>query len=196
MTDSKKPDVEEQGVADFQASLVKKLQNDLTASRQTQDDITRGSRLYWQRVQAVHDVVLHLLEAETLEMGLALVDSDVARLLGLEATALFMNRVADAVLDHRHSLIPSIPSAFTGALLQRDSFLVQEMALIEMLFPREAGVVGEVLVLPLQAGGAQGLLALAARGAGFFEETAREPYVFLARALARRVVAWLKNLKR
>lgn len=182
---------EENGISDFQASLVKKLQGDLTFARQTQDDITKGSRLYWQRVQAVHEAVLLVLEAQTLESGLTVLTEECARLLGADAVALFLTRAHAPVLAHRAAQLPTVP-AFLQAVF--DHKLLYDRSFIAQLFVHEHDLISHVLCLGLTVDERHGVLALAARDAGRFEDgQAQEPFIFFARCLERRMGAWLKN---
>lgn len=177
-------------VASFHASLVKKLQSEIVEARKAQEDITKGSRLYWQRVQAVHQAVLLLMDAQDLPNGLTLLQEDVARLLGVDALELFTGNAQDAVISHQLTQCKRLPGAFAGEA--RDCFVLHDAARIESLFPQEGALMHSVLCLPLPCEGLQAMLALAVRGGTLFENgLALEPYVFLASCLARKIKRWL-----
>src|ERR1700754_3760995 len=99
----------EDDVLDFQAGLMRKLKSDLTDSKQILDDIVKGSRIYWQRVQAVHQAVLLMMEAEDLKQAIALLQDDVSRLLGMDAIQLFLQRGEGEVVGHCALLLKPIP---------------------------------------------------------------------------------------
>ncbi|MBI3418602.1 MAG: hypothetical protein HY053_00505, partial [Proteobacteria bacterium] len=102
----------EDDVLDFQAGLMRKLRTELTDSKQILDDIVKGSRIYWQRVQAVHQAALVLMEAEDLKQAITLLQDEVARLLGMDAVQLFLERGQGEVVSHAALLLKPIPPAF------------------------------------------------------------------------------------
>lgn len=186
------PNNNEDDVLDFNAGLLRKLKTDLTDSKQILDDIVKGSRIYWQRVQAVHQAVLLLMEAEDLKQAITLLQEDVARLLGMDTVQLFLQRAESEVVGHTALLLKPIPKSFIS-MLEQKAFVLREAESASMLFPAtNNGPVESAAGIPLAIGNLRGLLALGCRGESHFGSgQALEPYVFLARVIERMGKAWL-----
>jgi uncharacterized protein YigA (DUF484 family) len=181
----------EDEVLDFQAGLVKKLKTELTDSRQILDDIVKGSRIYWQRVQAVHQASLIMMEADDLKQAIALLQEDVARLLGMDAVQLFLQRGEGEVVGHAALLLKPVPNAFLGMLDQK-AFVLREAESATLMFPGNTGPVTSAAGIPLEIEGQIGLLGLGSRGeSNFGSGQALEPYAFLARVIERMGRIWL-----
>ncbi len=182
----------EDEILDFQAGLVKKLRGDLTDSRQTLDDIIKGSRIYWQRVQAVHQAALLLMEAEDLKQAITVLQDEVARLLGMDAIQLFMNRGASEVVGHAALLLKPIPVAVTP-MLEQKAFVLREAESAALLFSSgSSGPIESAAGIPLKLEGLAGLLALGSRSeSNFGSGQALEPYVFLGQVIERMARLWL-----
>jgi uncharacterized protein YigA (DUF484 family) len=175
MTDSS----DKSDIVDFQPSLVRKLQNDLVSALQTQDDITKGSRIYWQRVHAVHQAVLFLLEARSFNVLVNALQDEVCILLGFDSLRLYLSKPQNSAAPH--FLARPVPSCFSG-LKDKESFLVTDPAQLELLFPDEGGMLAVALALPLPSG----LMVLASRDETRFDAGAvYEPYIFLAHVVER-----------
>lgn len=177
----------------FDTSLVKKLQGELGAARDEREEIIRGSRLYWQRVQAVHEAALLLLDATGLADMQTLLSEDISCLLGFDCALLLFERLGS---DGPASLSPvfrAIPSALAGdAFMAQDVAVVEDMPLLQALFPELSGLLAFALCLPLKAGARRGLLVLGQRNAQYLSVgQALEPYVFLARVVERLGRKWL-----
>lgn len=172
---------------DFNASLVKKLQSDLSNALQTRDDITKGSRSYWQRVHCVHEAVLALLEAASLKELIVKLQNECAHALGLEAVQLHLcSKAGVPILP----LAPPVPASLKN--LQKEMLLVDE-AMLASLFDSQGGGVAAAMALPLMGETFQGLLLLGAREAARFEPgQPNEPYMFLAHVIERLVASCLK----
>ncbi len=178
-------------VLDFQAGLVRKLKSELSDSRQTLDDIIRGSRVYWQRVQSVHQAALLLMEARDLKQALAFLQNDVARLLGMECVQLFLARGAGDVVAHSALLLRPPPPSFAG-LMEQPSFILQDAESCALLFGGGVGPIASATCLVMDMGGQKGLLALGSRhDSGFGSGQALEPYLFLAGVIERMGPRWL-----
>lgn len=175
------------GPVDFNASLVKKLQSDLSSALQTRDDITKGSRSYWQRVHSVHEAVLALLEASSLKELIAKLQNECAHALGMEAVQLLLCSKAGAPIL---PLAPPVPLSLKN--LQKET-VVADDALLVNLFESQGGGVAAAMALPLAGETFQGVLLLGARDATRFEAgQANEPFLFLAHVIERLVASCLK----
>ncbi len=173
---------ERDDIADFNTSLVKKLREELNASQRTQDDITKGSRMYWQRVHAVHQAVLLLLETRDVQKMTAALHDEVPHVLGFDVVQLFLT--ADSKTPSM--LAKPMPQGFG---VSKEAQLETAPERIEILFPGHGEIAG-ALCLPLSREGFKGLLALGSRDEARFDSgVAYEPYVFLARAIERLVAA-------
>lgn len=180
-----KPDKPTGEIMPFHHRLVEKLQDDLRAARHSQDDALKGSRLYWQRVQAVHGLVLLLLDTESLAHCVGLLQEDAPRLLGLPAAQLFIAALpAEGVIPHQLTALKRLPASCSW---REESFMVEDSVRLASLFPRQE--IGAVLALPFAVNGVQAVLALAADNGSFF--SLREPFQFLVACVARKVRGWL-----
>lgn len=175
-------DDKKEEIVDFRQSLVKKLQSDLNDALTTQDEITKGSRIYWQRVHAVHQAVTRLLEAENLRDMHSCLQEDVAALLGFDAIQLFAAKSADGAAPLMF-LRPPPPVKLPR---DKEAFVIDAPLAIEPLFGDHGGTVKVGLGLPLAGEGFHGLLLLGSRDENRFDAgLAYEPYIFLARVIER-----------
>lgn len=176
----------------FDTSLVKKLQGELTSAKEEREEIIRGSRLYWQRVQSVHQAALLLLESKGLDDALSLLQEDVARLLGFDAVALMYERLAADKTASLSALFRVFPAHMAkDDFFEHDIALIEDMGVLQILFPENAGILAFALCLPLKTGARRGVLVLGQRDAQYLSVgQALEPYVFLARVLERLAKAW------
>jgi hypothetical protein len=186
----RKNDDSKDDVVRFDAGLIKKLRGDLSAATQDREEIINGSRLYWQRVQAVHEAVLLLMEAGQLEQAHSVLQEDVARLLGFDAVTVIFERLAsDAVGPHSALLRPVPPLPGREA---QDVVVVEAGDILQTLLPEQSEQMAFALCLPLMAGERRGLLVMANRNPQYLSAgMALEPYVFLARSLSRLGKTWL-----
>lgn len=174
-------DEKKEDVVDFRQNLVKKLQSDLNDALTTQDEITKGSRIYWQRVHAVHQAVTRLLEPENLRDMHTCLQEDVATLLGFDAIQLFAAKSADGTAPLM--FLPPPPVKFPR---DKDAFVIDAPSALEQLFGDHGSTVKVALGLPLAGDTFQGLLLLGSRDENRFDAgLAYEPYIFLARVIER-----------
>jgi uncharacterized protein YigA (DUF484 family) len=184
------PNNNEEDVLDFNAGLLRKLKSDLTDSKQILDDIVKGSRIYWQRVQAVHQSALLLLEAEDLKQAITSLQEDVARLLGMDAIQLYLQRAEGEVVGHCALLLKPVPKAYIS-MLEQKAFVLREPESAMLLLP-SSGPVESAAGIPLTINHQRGMLALGCRGESHFGSgQALEPYIFLARVIERLGKTWL-----
>jgi uncharacterized protein YigA (DUF484 family) len=178
-------------IIDFNSGLVKKLRGELTDSRQILDDIVKGSRIYWQRVQAVHDAVLLMMEAEDLKHAITLLNDEVARLLGMDTIQFFLQRDAGEVVSHAAMLLKPIPPIATSMMDQK-AFVLREAESAMLLFPSNSSPIESAAGVPIAVEGLKGLLALGCRAeSNFGSGQALEPYIFFAHVIERMAPKWL-----
>lgn len=179
-------------VLSFAPHLLKKLQEDLNAAKEAQDEIIKGSRLYWQRVQSVHEAVLLLLSADSLAQAMALIENDVARLLGFDAAVLLFERLPSDKVNRQTALYRSIPSAFSStAVFQQESLLVEDSGQLAALFPEQPNAMAMALLFTLRIQDRRGLMILAKRDPQYLATgKALEPYIFLARCMEHVGKTW------
>lgn len=194
------PDETEEKVVAFDSSLVRKLQNDLTHIRQDRSEIIEGSRLYWQRVQVVHEAVIMLHDAATLSDAVQILQDDVARLLGFDAINLIYERLADDKIGAFSSFFRPIPSFMVNAAFAATEYhIIEDRAQLESLFPEQSAQMAFAICLPIKTGSdavkeRRGALVMANRDAQYLSlGQALEPYVFLARCVERLGRQWLSN---
>ena len=184
------------GVLRFDQSLVKKLRQDIDAAKDEREEIIRGSRLYWQRVQSVHQSVLQLQDAEDFEAALTLLQDDVARHLGFDALTIVYERLPDDVVLRAASFFKPVSNLISQhGLHGQDVCLVEEADILKTFFPEQSGLLAFALCFPLTTNGRRGLLVMGNREAHYLSYgQALEPYVFLARFLERMARIWLNKL--
>ncbi len=182
---------EKKDILDFHSSLVKKLQSDLTCALQTQDDIAKGSRIYWQRVHAVHQAVITLLEAHSLKDLIERLQDEACPILGFDAAQLYLSFTAPE--RQALPLVRPIPPSFASGK-EKETFLVTDAELMEQLFQGQGGLLAIAMGLPLQAEGFRGLMVIGSRDENRFDAgLAYEPYIFLARAMERMIIQCLQR---
>ncbi|NDE90496.1 MAG: hypothetical protein EB059_05065 [Alphaproteobacteria bacterium] len=191
----KEENAKEENVVAFDSSLVRKLQNDLMHIRQERSEIIEGSRLYWQRVQVVHEAVIMLHDAAALPDAVSILQEDVARLLGFDAITLIYERLADDKIGALSSYFRAIPAFMVNAAFAATEFhIVEDRAQLESLFPEQSAQMAFAICLPLQTGDRHGALVMANRNAQYLSlGQALEPYVFLARCVERLGRQWLSQ---
>ncbi len=194
------PEEPEEKVVAFDSSLVRKLQNDLTHIRQDRSEIIEGSRLYWQRVQVVHEAVIMLHDATTLSDAVQILQEDVARLLGFDAINLIYERLADDKIGAFSSFFRPIPSFMVNAAFAATEYhIIEDRAQLESLFPEQSAQMAFAICLPIKTSSntlkeRRGALVMANRDAQYLSlGQALEPYVFLARCVERLGRQWLSN---
>lgn len=190
-----KDKTDQEKVVAFDASLVRKLQNDLMHIRQDRSEIIEGSRLYWQRVQVVHEAVIMLHDAVTLADAIAILQEDAARLMGFDAMALIYERLADDKIGGFSSYFRPIPSFMVNAAFAATEYhIIEDAAQLESLFPEQSAQMAFAICLPVKTGERRGALVMANRDAQYLSlGQALEPYVFLARCVERLGRQWLSS---
>ncbi|MDX1923417.1 MAG: hypothetical protein SFW65_09860 [Alphaproteobacteria bacterium] len=189
------PNETEEKVVAFDSSLVRKLQNDLTHIRQDRSEIIEGSRLYWQRVQVVHEAVIILHDAAALPDAVQILQDDVARLLGFDAINLIYERQSNDKIGAFSSFFRPIPSFMVNAAFAATEYhIIEDRAQLESLFPEQSAQMAFAICLPIKTGDRRGALVMANRDAQYLSlGQALEPYVFLARCVERLGRQWLKS---
>jgi len=184
---------EDEKVVAFDSSLVRKLQNDLTNIRQDRSEIIEGSRLYWQRVQVVHEAVIMLHDAGTLAEAVTILQEDAARLLGFDAINLIYERLANDKIGAFSSHFRPIPAFMVNAaFLATEYHVIEDRSQLESLFPEQSAQMAFAICLPIKTGERRGALVMANRNAQYLSlGQALEPYVFLARCVERLGRQWL-----
>lgn len=185
---------EDEKIVAFDSSLVRKLQNDLTHIRQDRSEIIEGSRLYWQRVQVVHEAVIMLHDAGALAEAVSILQEDVARLLGFDAINLIYERMADDKIGALSQYFRPIPAFMVNAaFLATEYHVIEDRAQLESLFPEQSAQMAFAICLPIKTGERHGALVMANRDAQYLSlGQALEPYVFLARCVERLGRQWIK----
>ncbi len=188
-------DKTDEKVVAFDSSLVRKLQNDLTHIRQDRSEIIEGSRLYWQRVQVVHEAVIMLHDAATLSDAVQILQDDAARLLGFDAINLIYERQVDDKIGANSAFFRPIPSFMVNAAFAATEYhVIEDRAQLESLFPEQSAQMAFAICLPIKTGNRRGALVMANRDAQYLSlGQALEPYVFLARCIERLGRQWLKS---
>lgn len=186
---------EDEKIVAFDSSLVRKLQNDLTHIRQDRSEIIEGSRLYWQRVQVVHEAVIMLHDAKSLADAVTILQEDVARLLGFDAINLIYERLSDDKIGVMSSFFRPIPAFMVNAaFLATEYHIIEDRAQLESLFPEQSAQMAFAVCLPIKTTERRGALVMANRNAQYLSlGQALEPYVFLARCVERLGRQWLQN---
>jgi uncharacterized protein YigA (DUF484 family) len=182
----------EEDVLNFAPHLLKKLQEDLNAAKEAQDEIIKGSRLYWQRVQSVHEAVLLMMDARDFPQAVNLIQEDIARLLGFDVAHLILERLPSDPVDRKASLFRPIPPAFSSAaVFQQESSLIEDPGQLAALFPEQPDAMALALCFTFRIQERRGLLVFGRRDAQYLATgKALEPYVFLTKCMTRLGQAW------
>lgn len=184
------------GVVNLQRFLVERLRQQLADARLAHDNLIAIGRANLTIQARVHRAVLALLSARSFEHLIETVATDLALILDLDAVSLGVEQGVEELppvrLDGLVQLEPGTVDALIGR--GRTVTLVDRTDGQTALFGAAASLISSQALIRLQVSRKTppALLALGSRRAKQFHEGQRtELLTFLARALERRIRAWL-----
>ena len=184
-----------EGVLDFQRYVAGRLQEDLARLRRGHEEFVSASRAGASAQGRVHETVLALLAARSLEHMVEVATVDLALHLEVDAVVLGFEAGLQGRLPVAAPGIRAWPRGRIDGWLPpgRDALLAGPVAGDPVLFAAAAPLVRSQALLRLPAGPVLpgGLLALGARDPARFQPGAgSDLLVFLARAIALLVAGW------
>ncbi len=188
------------GVVDMQGFMIERLRGENERLAEHHDALLDAGRHALSKQSQVHEAVIAMLGARTLEHLIEVVTTDFLRTLHVDVVALCVEGGGEA---RRHCGVSGGASGVTclerGAIdtvlgVGRDALFGADVAGDERIFGAGAGLVRSAALLRLRLGGRApvALLALGSRRAERFASgQGGEPLGFLARALEHCLRAWL-----
>lgn len=187
---------EDKTVVDFQKKLVEKLRKDHAEAIETQNMLVEYSRANLNNQNAVHEAILHLLDAASFEEFIHTITSDLAITLGVDVICLCVESENAETIPTRYlSGVRIFKKGDVDYLIGDNSSILQsDIKGNDYVFGEAAGLVKShaLLRLAIHPKVPQGILAFGSRDPqGFGEEQAIDQVSFLARVIERCIRAWL-----
>lgn len=182
-------------VADFQRFMIDRLRREQTVMGAAQKTLIETARANLDAQLRIHNAVLRMIEARSLEHVIAALTTDLAVILDVDVVRLLVESNGEDI-PHVHSsgirVLP--PGRVDGWLGTKHLRLSQETPADPELFDQGAPLVGSQALLRLEISEKTplGLLALGSRDAEQFAPgQGTELLQFLAGAVSRVIGAWL-----
>ncbi len=187
---------EDKTVVDFQKKLVEKLRKDHAEAIETQNMLVEYSRANLNNQNAVHESILHLLDATSFEEFIHTITSDLSITLGVDVISLCVESESVGTIPTRYlSGVRIFKKGDVDYLIGDNSSVLQsDIQGNNYIFGEASGLVKShaLLRLAIHPKVPQGILAFGSRDPqGFGEDQAIDQVSFLARVIERCIRAWL-----
>lgn len=184
------------GVSDMQVAMIRQLRSEVARLNARQDEIILTSRANLSTQGRVHECVLAVLAAKSLEQAIQTVTTDFAVMLDLDVVTLCVETEADAAIPvNMPGLRMLSPGAVDAAVGEgRNVMLHEDMAGDPEIFGAAAALVRSAAFIRLKISDATppALISFGARRSGkFHAEQGTELLQFLGRVAERCLRQWL-----
>ncbi|MSP51798.1 MAG: DUF484 family protein [Alphaproteobacteria bacterium] len=179
-------------VLDMQRFMVERLQHEVRRLKSLQDELVKVGESNLASQTQVHDAILALLEARTLEHQIEIATNDFTRHLAVDAICI---AIEASVPGKRGRGVRIIEIGTVNRLLGESAIILREDVEAEgMLYGKAAKAIRSDALLRLTLGplGPHGLLALGARDKRRFQpDQGTELLSFLGHVVTRSLKTWL-----
>lgn len=182
------------GVSDFQHVMIERLREELALARRSHDDLVATGRANLSSQSRIHECVLAMLAANSIEQLTQIVTTDFAVLLDVDIVALCVESGEGVPPPHARGF-RVLPAGMIARLLEDRTVRLRGAAEgeVEIYGGGAPLVASDALArVPLAPAAATGLIAFGSRKAGRFQPgQAVELLSFLAQSLGRLLDLWL-----
>jgi len=184
------------GVSDMQAAMIRQLRGEAARLKARQDDIVLTSRANLSTQGRVHECVLAVLAAKSLEQAIQIVTTDFAVMLDLDIVTLCVETEADAAIPVKTPGLRMLSPGTVDAVIGESHTVVlhEYVAGDPEIFAGGAALVRSAafIRLAISDGTPPALIAFGARRSGkFHAEQGTELLQFLGRVTERCIRLWL-----
>ena len=184
-----------EGVADFQAYMIKRLKADKEEVLSTTKEIVETSRANMNNQQRIHKAVLRLLEATSFDDFILSITTDLSNLLDVDIATLVVESNGQEIPHVHTSGIRVIPEGTIDKWMNgKDALMQSNISGIEAIYGGGATLVQSQILLrvDISLDTPPAIIAFGSRNpAMFFEGQATDQVLFLARVIERCFRVWL-----
>ena len=180
-------------VVDLQRTMNERLRGDLDRLKAIQREMIAAGQANLSLIEQFHGAVLSLIHADDLDELVAAVETDLPRLLDIDAAGLLVEAADVPAAWLAHGIRPIAPG-MAARWMGSDQTLLRPAAQdrVEVHGPNAAAVKSDALIrLPMEGGWPTVLLAVGVGRAEHFQpDHGTELLAFLAAVLARCIMRW------
>lgn len=184
-----------EGVADFQAHMIKRLKADKEEVLSTTKEIVETSRANMNNQQRIHKAVLRLLESTTLDDFIQSITMDLSSLLDVDISTLVVESNGQEIPHVHTNGIRIVPEGTVDKWMNDKAVMMQSnITGIEAIYGGGATLVQSQILLrvDISLDTPPAIVAFGSRTPDmFFEGQATDQVLFLARVIERCFRVWL-----